>query len=93
MSTVVVVLKKQTGLPEVHSQPVTPYDCYEMQRLFRELKELGEPLILTTLREPAERSQSSAFQANGEAIDWTGAAVTSDQVPQFADELIVERKK
>ena len=42
-ATLVVVLEKQTGMREVHSQPITPDDCYAMQQLFRELNQRGQP--------------------------------------------------
>jgi hypothetical protein len=43
-ATLVVVLEKPTGMREVHSQPMTPDDCYAMQLLFRELNQRGNPL-------------------------------------------------
>ena len=90
--TLVVVLEKQTGMREVHSQPITPDDCHAMQLLFRELNQRGQPLMLTTLRGRAEALTIFCVQANGRGVDWTGAAVTSEQIQQLADELIAERK-
>ncbi len=49
--------------------------------------------MLDTLRGSAEALDIFCIQANGEAIDWTGAAVTSEQIQQRADELITEQKK
>ena len=89
-ATLVVVLEKQTGMREVHSQPITPYHCHAMQQLFRELNLEGQPLMLTTLRGPAEALTVMCVQSNGGGVDWTGAALTSEQVQQLADELIAE---
>jgi hypothetical protein len=92
-ATLVVVLEKQTGMREVHSQPITPDDCYAMQQLFRELNQRGQPLMLTTLRGRAEALTIFCVQSGGRGVDWTGAALTSEQIQQLADELIAERKK
>ena len=92
-ATLVVVLEKQTGMREVHSQPITPDRCHAMQQLFRELNLEGQPLMLTTLRGPAEALTIMCVQSNGRGVDWTGAALTSEQVQQLADELIAERQK
>jgi hypothetical protein len=89
----VVVLEKQAGMREVHSQPITPDDCYSMQQLFRELNQRGQPLMLTTLRGRAEALTVFCIEANGEGVDWKGAALTSEQIQQRTDELITERKK
>jgi hypothetical protein len=91
--TLVVVLEKPTGMREVHSQPITPYRCHAMQQLFRQLNLEGQPLMLTTLRGPAEALTIMCVQSNGGGVDWTGAALTSEQVQQLADELIAERRK
>jgi hypothetical protein len=91
--TLVVVLEKQTGMLEVHSQPITPDDCYAMQQLFRELSERGQPLMLTTLRGRAEALTIFCVQSDGRGVDWTGAALTAEQMQRLADELIAERKK
>ena len=40
-ATLVVVLEKQTGMRELHLQPITPDHCHAMQQLFRELNERG----------------------------------------------------
>jgi len=92
-TTLVVVLEKPTGMREVHSQPITPDRCHAMQQLFRELNLEGQPLMLTTLRGPAEALTIMCVQSNGGGVDWTGAALTSEQVQQLADELIAERQK
>jgi hypothetical protein len=92
-ATLVVVLEKQTGMREVHSQPITPDDCHAMQQLFRELNERGQPLMLTTLRGPAEALTNFCVQSNGRGVDWTGAALTSEQIQHLAYELIAERQK
>jgi hypothetical protein len=91
--TLVVVLEKQAGMREVHSQPITPDDCYAMQQLFRELNQRGQPLMLTTLRGRAEALTVFCVQANGRGVDWTGAALTSEQMQHLAYELIAERRK
>jgi hypothetical protein len=91
--TLVVVLEKQTGMREVHSQPITPDDCYAMQQLFRELNQRGQPLMLTTLRGRAEALTIFCVQSDGRGVDWTGATLTSEQMQQLAYELIAERKK
>ena len=92
-ATLVVVLEKPTGMREVHSQPITPDRCHAMQQLFRELNLEGQPLMLTTLRGPAEALTIMCVQSNGGGVDWTGAALTSEQVQQLADELIAERQR
>ena len=92
-ATLVVVLEKQTGMREVHSQPIAPDHCHAMQQLFRELNERGQPLMLTTLRGPAEALTIFCVQANGRGVDWTGAALTSEQIQHLAYELIAERQK
>jgi hypothetical protein len=92
-ATLVVVLEKQTGMREVHSQPITPDDCHAMQQLFRELNERGQPLMLTTLRGPAEALTIFCVQSNGRGVDWTGAALTSEQIQQLAYRLIAERQR
>ena len=79
-ATLVVVLEKQSRLREVHSQPITPDRCHAMQQLFRELNERGQPLMLTTLRGPAEALTIFCVPANGKGVDWTGAALTSEQI-------------
>ncbi len=91
--TLVVVLEKQSGLRELHSQSITPDYCHAMLQLFKELSENSEPVVLTTLRGSAEALDIFCIEANGEGVDWTGAAVTSEQIQQRADELITERKK
>ena len=88
-----VVLEKQTGMREVHSQPITPDHCHAMQQLFRELNERGQPLMLTTPRGPAEALTIFCVQANGRGVDWTGAALTSEQIQHLAYDLIAERQK
>jgi hypothetical protein len=92
-ATLVVVLEKQSRMRELHLQPITPDHCRAMQQLFRELNERGQPLMLTTLRGPAEALTIFCVQANGKGVDWTGAVVTAEQIQQRADELIVERHK
>ena len=92
-ATLVVVLEKQTGMRAVHSQPITPDDCHAMQQHFRELNRKGQPLMLTTLRGPAEALTILCVQSNGRGVDWTGAALTPEQIQQLADELIAERQK
>jgi hypothetical protein len=91
--TLVVVLEKQTGTRAVHSQPITPDYCHSMLQLFRELNQKGQPLMLTTLRGSAKALTIFCVQSNGTGVDWSGAAVTSEQIQQLTDELITERKK
>jgi hypothetical protein len=91
--TLVVVLEKQAGMREVHSQPITPDGCYAMQQLFRELNQRGQPLMLTTLRGRAEALTIFCVQSDGSSVDWRGAALTSEQIQHFAYELIAERQK
>jgi hypothetical protein len=78
--TLVVVLEKQSGMREMHSQSITPDYCHAMLQLFRELNQKGLPLMLTTLRGPAEALTIFCVQSNGRGVDWTGAALTSEQV-------------
>ena len=89
-ATLVVVLEKQTGLREVHLQPITPDRCHAMQQQFRELNGKGQRLMLNTLRGAAEALTIFCVQSDGRGVDWTGAALTSEQIQQLADELIAE---
>ena len=91
--TLVVVLEKQSGMREMHSQPITPDYCHSMQQLFRELNQRGQPLMLTTLRGRAEALTIFCVQSNGTGVDWTGAALTSEQIQQLAYKLIADRQK
>ena len=54
-ATLVVVLEKQTGMREVHSQPITPDRCHAMQQLFRELMRGGSPLCSPRFAVPLKR--------------------------------------
>ena len=92
-ATLVAVLETQSRLREVHSQPTTPDHCHAMQQLFRELNEGGQALMFTTLQGPAETLTIFCVQANGKGVDWTGAALTSEQIQDLAYELISERQK
>ena len=91
--TLVVVLETQSGMREMHLQRITADPCHAMLRLFRELNERGQSLMLTTLRGPAEALTIFCVQANGKGVDWTGTALTSEQIQHLAYELIAERQK
>lgn len=91
--TLVVVLEKQNRQREMHSQSMTPDYCHAMLRLFKELSEKSEPVMLTTLRGSAEALDIFCIEADGQAVDWTGAAVTAEEIERRTDELITERKK
>ena len=67
-ATLVVVLEKQTGMREAHSQPITPDRCHAMQQLFGELSERAQPLMLTTLRGRAEALTIFCVQSDGRGI-------------------------
>ena len=75
------------------SQPITPDDCYAMQQLFRELNQRGQPLMPLRVRGRAEALTIFCVQSDGKGVDWTGAAVTSEQMQHLAYELIAERQK
>ena len=92
-ATLVAVLETQSGLREVHSQPITPDHCHATQQLFKVLNDRGQPLMFTTLRGPAEALTIFCVQANGKGVDWTGTALTSEQIQHLAYELIDERQK
>ena len=49
--------------------------------------------MLDTLGGSAEALAVFCIEANGEGVDWKGAALTSEQIQQRTDELITERKK
>ena len=91
--TLVVVLEKQSGMREMHSQSITPDYCHAMLQLFKELSEESAPVMLNTLRGSAEALDIFCIEADGQAVDWTGAAVTSEEIERRTDELITERKK
>jgi hypothetical protein len=90
--TLVVVFEKQSGLRKMHSQPTTSDQCDAMLHL-KELQEKGQPIMLNTLRDSVRALAMFCIEQDGEGIDWTGAAVTSEQVVQLAYELIGERQK
>jgi len=119
--TLVVVLQKQNGTRETHSQPIAADNCSLMLRLFKGLHEKGQSLtlnlgaptqsMLKLFKELNEKRQSLAvnlgapshgtaealdiycINANGEAIDWRGTALTAEQVQQRTDELITKGRK
>jgi hypothetical protein len=119
--TLVVVLQKQNGTRETHSQPIAADNCSLMLRLFKGLNEKGQSLtlnlgaptqlMLKRFNELNEKRQSLAvnmgapthgtaealdiycINANGEAIDWRGNALTAEQVQQRTDELITKGRK
>ena len=91
--TLVVVLVKQSGMRETHLQRITADSCHAMLQLFRAINGNGQPLMLTTPRSSAEALTIFCVEANGEGVDWKGAAVSSEQIQQRTDELITERNK
>ena len=119
--TLVVVLQKQNGPRETHSQPIAADNCSFMLRLFKGLNEKGQSLtlnlgaptqsMLKLFKEFNEKRQSLAvnlgapthgtadvldiycINANGEAVDWHGTALTAEQVQQRTDELISKGRK
>jgi hypothetical protein len=119
--TLVVVLQKQNGPRETHSQPIAADNCSFMLRLFKGLNEKGQSLtlnlgaptqsMLKLFKEFNEKRQSLAvnlgapthgtadvldiycINANGEAVDWHGTALTAKQVQQRTDELISKGRK
>jgi hypothetical protein len=80
-ATLVVVLEKQTGMRELHSQPITADRCQAMQELFRDLNERGQPLMLTTLRGPAEALTIFCVQVNGSRLDGCSGDLRTDTAP------------
>ena len=117
----VVVLQKQNGTRETHSQPIAADNCSLMLRLFKQLNEKGQSLtlnlgaptqlMLKLFKELDEKEQSLTLNlgapthgtaealdiycinANGEAVDWHGTAVTAEQVQQRTDKLITKDQK
>jgi hypothetical protein len=116
----VVVLQKQNGARQTHSQPIAADNCSLMLKLFKELNEKGESLtlnlgaptqlMLKLLKElnekpsltlnlgapthgTAEALDIYCINANGEAVDWHGTALTAEQVQQRTDELITKGQK
>jgi hypothetical protein len=92
-ATLVVVLEKPSGVRQTHSQSSTSDSCHAMLQRFKELNEKRQPLMLDTLGGSAEALAVFCIEANGEGVDWKGAALTSEQIQQRTDELITERKK
>jgi hypothetical protein len=90
---VVVFDEEQSGLRKIHSQPTTSDQCDAMLQLFREFQENGQPIMLNRLRDSVRALAMFCVEQDGEGVDWTGAAVTSEQVEQLAYELIAERQK
>ena len=91
--TLVVVLEKPSGVRQTHSQSSTYNSCHAMLQRFKELNEKRQPVMLDTLGGSAEALAVFCIEANGEGVDWKGAALTSEQIQQRTDELITERKK
>jgi hypothetical protein len=92
----VVVLQKQNGTRETHSQSIEADDCGAMLKLFKELNEKGQSLTLnlgTPNHGTAEALDIYCINANGEAVDWHGTALTAEQVQQRTDELITKEPK
>jgi hypothetical protein len=92
----VVVLQKQNGTRQTHSQSIAADDCSAMLNLFKELNEKGQPLTLN-LGAPTHGTSEAldiyCINANGEAVDWHGTALTGEQVQQRTDELITKGQK
>ena len=92
----VVVLQKQNGTRETHSQSIAADNCSLMLRLFKELNEKGQSLTLN-LGAPthgtAEALDIYCINANGEAVDWHGSVLTAEQVQQRTDLLITKGQK
>jgi hypothetical protein len=90
--TLVVVFEKQSGLRKMHSQPITSDQCDAMRQLFKELQEKRQPIMLNTLRDSVKALALFCIKQDGEGVDWTGAAVTSEQVEQRADALLTQQR-
>jgi hypothetical protein len=87
---VVVFDEKQGGLRKMHSQPTTPDQCDAMLQLFREFQENGQPIMLNRLLDSVRALAMFCIKQDGEGVDWTGAAVTSEQVERQADALLTQ---
>jgi hypothetical protein len=92
----VVVLQRQNGARQTHSQSIAADDCSAMLKLFKELREKGQSLALD-LSGPtgatAEALDIYCIDAKGEGVDWHGAAVSGEQIQQRTDELITKEPK
>jgi len=67
-----------------------------MLKLFKELNEKEQSLTLnlgTPNHGTAEALDIYCINANGEAVDWHGTALTAEQVQQRTDELITKEPK
>jgi len=94
--TLVVVLQKQSGTRETHSQSIATDDCGAMLKLYKESNEKGQSLTLNLgvpTHGTAEVLDIYCINANGKAVDWHGAALTAEQVQQRTDELITKGQK
>ena len=92
----VVVLQKQNGTRETHSQPIAADNCSLMLRLFKQLNEKGQSLTLNLgvpTHGTAEVLDIYCINANGEAVDWHGTALTAEQVQRRTDKLITKDQK
>jgi hypothetical protein len=94
--TLVVVLQRQNGPRQTHSQSIAADDCSAMLKLFKELNEKGQSLSLDVGGPSGSTAQALdiyCINANGEGIDWHGTALTGDQIQQRTDELITNGQK
>jgi hypothetical protein len=94
--TLVVVIQMPNGTRETHSQSIEADDCGATLKLFKELNEKGQSLTLnlgTPNHGTAEAVDIYCINANGEAVDWHGTALTAEQVQQRTDELITKGQK
>ncbi len=91
----VVVIQKPNGTRETHSQSIEADDCGAMLKLFKESNENGQSLTLNlgTPNHGTAEAVDICINANGEAVDWHGAALTAEQVQQRTDELITKGQK
>jgi hypothetical protein len=92
----VVVLQKQNGTRETHSQSIAAESCSLMLKLFKEMNEKGQSLTLNLVaptRRTAKALDIYCVSASGEAVDWHGTALTAEQVQQRTDELITQSQK
>ena len=94
--TLVVVLQRQNGTRQTHSQSIAAEDCSAMLRLFKESDEKGQPLALELgdiNHATVEALDIYCIKANGEGVDWRGTALSNEQIQQRTDELIAKGQK
>jgi len=94
--TLVIVLQRQNGARQTHSQSITAEDCSAMLRLFKESNEKGQPLALElggASRATVEALDVYCIKSNGEGVDWRGTTLSNEQIQQRTDELITKGQK